>query len=177
MNPYPPNDRIPPVDLDALSAEQREVADRIAGTRGRVPGPVITLLHLPVLADRVQALGAHLRYEGILDRGLAETVILVVARRWGSTYVHRAHEPHARRAGIDDEIIGSVDAGDGFAAMPEPQGTACRYAAELAETGHVGDELREAALAALGRDGVIELTVLVGYYSLISLTLNGLGWD
>jgi 4-carboxymuconolactone decarboxylase len=177
MSPTPDERRIPPVDLEQLTAEQREVADRIAGTRGRVPGPFITLLHLPHLADRVQALGAHLRYEGTLDRGLAETVILVVTHRWGSRYAYDAHVPHAQRAGIGDEIIASIGADDGFAAMPEPIRVACRYAIELATTGRVDDELQSAAIDALGREGVVELTVLVGYYSLISLTLNALGWD
>jgi 4-carboxymuconolactone decarboxylase len=169
--------RIAPVDLARLTPAQQDVADRIAGTRGRVPGPFITLLHVPILADRVQALGAHLRYEGLLDRGLAETVILVVARRWRSTYIFDAHEPHARRAGVGEAVIASVDAGDGYAAMPPMLRVACGFASELAATGTVSDERQAAVIEALGRDGIIELSVLVGYYSLVAMTLNALGWD
>lgn len=170
--------RIPPIDLQHLAAEQQEVAERIAGTRGgRVPGPFTALLHVPKLADHVQGLGAYLRFEGDLDRGLAETAILVVAKRWESAYVWNAHEPIARRAGVTDAVIGAV-AGD---QSPEPMSgrdrLVCDFARELTSSGRVRDELYAAVAEDLGLGRTIELTVLIGYYSLIAMTLNALGWE
>jgi 4-carboxymuconolactone decarboxylase len=169
--------RIPPVDPATLTPEQQVVADRIAGTRGRLPGPYTALLHVPELAERVQHLGAYLRYESGLDRGLAELAILVVAQRWGSAYAADAHEPIARREGVPEAVIGMVRSGGDLDDLPAPYRTVTTYARELAATGHATDAAFEAVSEALGRAGAIELTVLVGFYSLIAMTLNGLGWD
>jgi hypothetical protein len=41
-------------------------------------------------------------------------------------------------------------------------------------SGGVSDEVYEPAATLLGMPGVIELTVLVGYYGLISMTVNAI---
>ena len=146
--------------------------DRIAATRGRVPGPYTVLLHVPALADRVQSLGAYLRYEGDLDRDLAEFAILLTAHRWASMYVWNAHEPIARHAGAPDAVIDAARSGDDSGSMPARYRVVCEYARELSSSGSVSDEVYEAAATLLGIPGVIELTVLVGYYGLISMTVN-----
>jgi 4-carboxymuconolactone decarboxylase len=129
------------------------------------------------LADRVQHLGAYLRYESSLDRGLAELAILVVAERWQSAYACDAHEPIARREGVPDAVIGLVRSGGNLDDLPEPYRSVTMYAAELAATGQASDAAFEAVSQALGLAGTIELTVLVGFYSLIAMALNGMGWD
>ena len=169
--------RIEPVDPAQLTPDQQAVADRIAGTRGRVPGPFTALLHVPELADLVQGLGAYLRYRGGLDRDVAETAILVVAKRYGSAYVWNAHAPIARRDGAPDAVIESVASGDGFDSMPARFRVVCEYARELASSGRVTDATYATTAAVLGQPGTIELTVLVGYYSLVAMTLNALGWE
>ncbi len=172
----PRPDRAPAIPPEAMTPEQREVADRIVGTRGKLPGPFSALLHVPPLADRVQALGAYLRYDGILERDVAEWAILVVAKQWGSSYVWGAHAPIAQRHGVSDEQLERLS-GDGVADLPERLGVVKGFAHELASSGRVSDEAFDAASALLGTEGVIELSVVVGYYSLISLTLNALGWE
>ena len=47
-----------------------------------------------------------------------------------------------------------------------------RVAAELLESHRMSDETCTAAVAEFGTEGVIELVTTVGYYCLISLTLN-----
>jgi 4-carboxymuconolactone decarboxylase len=177
--PEPANSarRIQPVDPERLTPEQQEVADRIAGTRGRLPGPYTALLHVPVLADRVQHLGAYLRWESGLDRGLTEVAILVVAHRWSSAYAGDAHEPIALREGVPADVVRLVRAGGDVAALPDPYRTVATYARELATDGRGSDHAFAAVVDQLGASAAIELTVLVGFYSLISMSLNGLGWD
>lgn len=169
--------RPPEVDLDHLTAEQEVVATRVAATRGRVPGPFTALLNVPQLADHVQRLGAHLRFDGDLDRDLAETAVLIVAHRWRSRYVWDAHEPIARREGVATDLIDCLEAGETPAALPARYRVVHDFARELASSGRVDDALYTATVAQLGLEHTIELTVLVAYYSLIAMTLNGLGWS
>jgi 4-carboxymuconolactone decarboxylase len=169
--------RIQPVDPERLTSEQQEVADRIAGTRGRLPGPYTTLLHVPVLADRVQSLGAYLRWESGLNRGLTEVAILVVAHRWSSAYAGDAHEPIALREGVPADVVRLVRSGGDLARLPDPYRAVAIYAHELANDGRASDQAIASIVDQLGTEAAIELTVTVGFYSLISMSLNGLGWD
>lgn len=168
--------RVEAVDPEHLTPEQQAVADRIAGSRGFVPGPFTALLHVPELADLVQSLGSYLRYRGGLDRDLAEAAILVAANRWESVYAWNAHAPIARRAGVPDSVINAVESGGGYDAMPERYRVVCDYARELVSSGRVTDAQYAMTTAVLGVPGTVELTVLVGYYSLIPMSLNALGW-
>ena len=53
--------RIPLVSGETLTPEQKPVYERIvSGPRGTLVGPLRAALHSPDLADRWQALGAHL---------------------------------------------------------------------------------------------------------------------
>jgi hypothetical protein len=57
-----------PVDPAALSPEGRAVYDKIANSpRGGVRGPFLALLHVPEMCDRLQHLGAYLRYDTTFD--------------------------------------------------------------------------------------------------------------
>ncbi|HEY6608721.1 MAG TPA: carboxymuconolactone decarboxylase family protein [Candidatus Limnocylindria bacterium] len=172
----PRPDRAPAIGLEAMTPEQRAVAERITASRGKLPGPFSALLHVPPLADRVQALGAYLRYEGLLDRDNGELAILVVARHWGSSYVWDAHAPIARQHGVSEAEL-EVLTGAGAAELPERRRVVQTFSQQLVSSGHVSDKAFEEATALLGSDGVIELTVVVGYYSLISMACNALGWD
>ena len=46
------------------------------------------------------------------------------------------------------------------------------FVRELLRTGQVGDAAYDAAKALLGDKGTVELTGLVGYYSLLAMQLN-----
>ena len=164
--------RIGPIDPEQLRPEQQDVFDRVAGTRGRVAGPFTVLLHAPTLADRVQHLGAYLRYEATLDRDIAETAVLATARVAGSPFEWDAHEPSAAKAGVPAEVISLLRSGADASAMPERYRVVSEYCRQLASSGQVSDDTYHAAVALLGREGGVELTVLVGYYLMLALTLS-----
>ncbi|MCC6618955.1 MAG: carboxymuconolactone decarboxylase family protein [Chloroflexi bacterium] len=163
--------RVGPIDPSRLSVEQREVFDRIRDSRGDVVGPFTVLLHAPVLADHVQRLGAYLRYETHLERDLAEAAVLVVARAWSSEFEWAAHEPIAREAGTPDEVVETIRAGTAFERLPDRYRIVCTIARSLACRERIGSEEYEAAVELLGVPALVELTVLVGYYVMLAMTL------
>jgi 4-carboxymuconolactone decarboxylase len=169
--------RIAPVEPEELSAEGRGVFDRIAESRGRVAGPFSMLLHVPELADRVQRVGAYLRYEAALPRDVAELAVLVTARVWRSTFEWDAHVGHARRAGVSDEIIEALRA-DTQALIPDERLHAvATFTRSLATSARVPDSTYRVVLEELGIDGTVELTLLVGYYTMLAMTLGGHGLE
>ncbi|MDA0998743.1 MAG: carboxymuconolactone decarboxylase family protein, partial [Proteobacteria bacterium] len=126
------------------------------------------------IGDRVQALGEAVRFTSILPDQLRELAILVCARHWRANYEWYAHAKIARAAGLPEPVIEAVmvkstpPAGAG----PEGVGAIYAFARALNENGEVGDGEFTAAMDLLGERGIVELTILVGYYGLISKLLN-----
>ena len=166
------NPRIPLVGPEGLDADQSRVFDAIAGSRGHVVGPFLGLLHSPELADRVQNLGAFLRYRTRLGPRLSELAILVTSRAYSCQFEWFAHEKHAREAGLPDPVIEAIRVGRRPDPMLPDEAAVYDYALELLEKRGVSDDTHARATAAFGVPGVVELTALVGYYTLLAMTLN-----
>lgn len=165
--------RIDTIPLDEMTPEQRRINDHIAGKRqsGVARGPFGIWLRMPALAEKAAAFGDHVRDELSIDRRLAELAILVVARHFTAQYEWFAHERHARRAGVADATIEAIRARREPRLADEAEEAVYALATELLRTQTVSDESYARARAALGEQGVIELTTTVGFYSMVAMML------
>ena len=165
--------RIPPLDVNTLSEEQRQVYDAIAaGPRSGVPGPLAAWLQSPGLAERAQELGAYCRYGSALPPRLSELAILVTAAHWRSGYEWYVHAPIALRSGVGEAAVEAIRRGEEPAFDDPEQRVVHRFATELLTTCRVADETFQRALAAFGPRAVVDLVGILGYYGLISMTIN-----
>ncbi len=165
--------RLPPLDPASLSARQKELFDKIAsGPRGRVAGPFNVLLQCPGVVDPVQELGRYLRFDGVLPGHLRELAILVAARFWTAQFEWYAHARMAREQGLDTAVIEAIAAGTTPPLATPEENAVYNFCRELHANHALGDKSYTRAVEMLGREGVIELTVLSGYYTLISMILN-----
>lgn len=162
-------------DLDDASmsdAQRRVAANATAGKRGRVPAPLRAWLHSPEMGDRAQHLGEFLRYDTSLGPYLAELAILVTARFWTSHYEWYAHKKLGLAAGIDPAIVDAIATRREPSLPDEKARIVHEYATVLHRDRSVPSELHERAVRLLGEAGVVELVGLLGYYTLVSMTLN-----
>ncbi len=158
---------------DKMDAAQRAVHDRIvSGPRGRIQGPLRAALHNPELADKWQALGALLRYGTSLPPRLSELAILVTGRACDSPFEWYAHRAEAEKIGIEQPIIDAILAGTEPLGLSPDDAAVYRYAVELNRHNSVSDTTYAAALARFGEKTVVELTALIGYYTMVAMTLN-----
>lgn len=165
--------RIPPLDPENLSPRQREVYDAIAsGPRGRVRGPLAIWLNRPDLADCAQALGRYCRYDTSLPPRLSELAILATARVWMSEFEWAAHKPIALKTGISGAIVEAIRTGREPAFQEADEEIVYRFSVMLHTERKVSDEVYARAVEVLGQDAVVDLTGLLGYYTLISMTIN-----
>lgn len=165
--------RIPLPGPDELSPDQRAVFDRIVGgRRGALVGPLRAALHNPELADRWQALGQVLRYDTCLPPSLSEIAILVVGRHWSCELEWTIHAAEARRSGVAEASIAALRLARAPAFADPAERETYDFARELLATGRISDAAYAAVLARWGVVGVVELTALVGYYSMVAMTLN-----
>lgn len=165
--------RISTIDAEAMTPEQKRTADEAtSGKRGRMPAPLGAWIHSPEFGARAQRLGEFLRYETSLGPALSELAILVTARHWTSHYEWFVHKREAQKAGLDPAVIAAI-AERRKPAFADPRAAAVYdYATALIETHAVPQPIHEAAVAALGEAGTVELVGVLGYYALVSMTLN-----
>jgi 4-carboxymuconolactone decarboxylase len=156
-----------------MTAEQRRVHDAVvSGPRGELRGPLRAALHRPELADKWQQFGELLRYRTSLPPKWSELAILVTAVHCHAQLEWHIHAQMAAKAGLPDDIIAEVRAGRRPEHLDAEGAAIFDYAEELNRRKTVGEENYNRVLARWGAIGVVELTALIGYYTMVAMTLN-----
>ena len=174
--------RLTPVRPEAMSDEQRTLYEAILGGKrgpgmrredGALIGPFNAMLLNPHVGDRVQRLGEALRFDISLPRNVIEVATLVVGSRWRAQFEWWAHERLAKQAGVAEAVIAAIKRGEQPDFSNDDEAAAYDVASELYRTQRLTDATYALAVQRFGEAGVFELIALVGYYSLVSLLLNG----
>ena len=180
--------RLPLLDPGMLSADQRAIYDRLGRTMipwadaagfqsqtqgGRVIGPFNPLLFSPGITQAFLDLQEAEQKHTSLSKRVREVVILAVGGAWGSEYEVYAHEVLGRKAGLSETAVRALAAGGLPGDLGDDETLAQRYARQLSTRHRVDDALYAAAEQAFGRQGLVEITYLVGIYHMVCAMLNG----
>jgi 4-carboxymuconolactone decarboxylase len=165
--------RIEPLSADRMDAEQRAVHDDIlSGPRGSLGGPFQAWLRSPTLADRAQKLGEFCRFNSSLEKRLSELAILMTAKRWTAQFEWYAHEPMAREGGLDQSIIDAIREGRTPTFDKSDEAAIYDFVSEYYASNRVSQATYDRVVGELGERGVVDLVGVLGYYALVSMTLN-----
>ena len=160
-------------DEKELTPEQsKAVAEVVSGRRGKVPAPMIAWLRNPELARRGQRLGELLRFETTLEPALSELAILVCGRYWTSHHEWTAHKKLALSVGVNAQAIEDIAAGREPSLTGSREEAVYQISTVLLSQGRLNDTHYQHGIEALGERGMVELVAILGYYSLVALTLN-----
>lgn len=173
--PRQPIPRLPALADNQLTERQRELRQAImTGPRKKssIDGPFAAFLHAPDYGDLAQQLGAFCRYGTSLPPRLSEFTILTTARFWRAQYEWYAHAPIAARAGVTASTISALRSGRRPTRAPADERAIYDFIQQLYRTRRVSDAVYRRAQKLLGDAGMVELTGILGYYALISMTLN-----
>lgn len=158
---------------ETMNAEQRVVYDDIlSGPRARLVGPLRAALHNPALADRWQKMGALLRFGTSIAPRHSELAILVTARRWNSQLEWYVHAKAAQVAGLPQAIIDAMLVATPPTFDDAQDAAVYEYARQLLQHGVVDEPAYQHVLETFGEAGTVELTAIIGYYSMVAMTLN-----
>ncbi len=164
---------LPAVRDDLVDDAQRSVWDSVvAGPRGRVIGPLRAAIHAPDLARAWSSLGESLRFGTSLGKRLSELAIIVTGRRWSAQVEWFVHAQAAADAGLEPGIIAAIRDGRPPRFTQADDALIYDYARLLLRDGTVPAALHGRVTERFGVKGVVELTALVGYYSMVAMTLN-----
>lgn len=176
--------RLTPLGPDQLSDAQRALYERVAGgprrkmgisltdEEGALLGPFNAYLHTPELGARLEAAGVALREVATLAPRLREIAILLTARHHRAQFEWYAHARIARDEGLAEEAIEAIHAGRDPGFEDPAEAAVHAFAAELLASRRVSDETFAALAAQLPEKERVELVFVLGYYALVSMTLN-----
>lgn len=155
---------LPARPREELSGGDVAVYDHILETRrlGFMPNLFAVMTHSPGALAAVAAVGEHVRFQNAIEPGLGEAVICHVAQTLGNRYewCHHIHKvPEALRARVGTQAAETE---------PVPVGPALRYARLMSEGREIDDALLAELRDALGPAGLVDLTIMVGYYQLVA---------
>lgn len=160
---------------DLNPAQQALLESLRAGPRGKsltVRGPFAAWMHAPEFGQLAQALGAHARYKTALEPRLSEFAILCTARFWKAQYEWFAHAPMALKAGVKPKVIEDLRKGRAPTSAPKDERAIYAFVQELYKTRRVSTQTYKRVRSFLDDAAVVELVGILGYYTLISMTLN-----
>jgi 4-carboxymuconolactone decarboxylase len=158
----------PTASPEALAEMERMGRARShADGRAALGDVYVAMFNNPDVAERVGALGEHLRFGATLPARVREAAILRYAaqRRLAYEWAHHVHP--ATLAGLSPDTIDGL-AGDAVPDGLDAQQRAAVEAVDLvAADREIPADLQTALVEAFGEAGVVELVVLCGLYAIM----------
>ena len=173
--------RLPLVGQEDLDAEQKALWDyllngpRAASLSGPIkylPGPFNPWMQIPSFGKLAAEMGERLRFRSVLPGKLRELAILTAGAHWKAEFEFWAHARAARAEGLPDSVINALQAGTAVPYEDDLQRLVHNAAKDLVATGRPRVNLAEELADKLGWPSVVELVALVGFYCMVSFTLN-----
>lgn len=164
--------RLAKLEPENMTERQREIAAKIAGRRGAVRGPFQVWLNSPEACERVEALGAFLRFESSIPLRLREFSLLLAARNWDAQYSWNAHVDKAVEEGIPRAAVEAIARNEEPAFDNDEDAVFYRFCQEVLHEHFVSDETFAAALAAFGPEGLVDTIASLGNFTMLGMCLN-----
>ena len=166
--------KLPTIGRDEISPDKQAVYDQIISTRGSMLNVFGVLFNNPNAAEAVSRLGEYLRYRSVLDPTVREILILSTAKELNVEYEWAHHEIEARKVGLSDVTIEAIRSGRAPMGIPPKEGVFAQAARELVRDSRMTDRTYQAVEHLLSPMQLIDLILVVGYYSMLAKVLKTL---
>lgn len=166
--------RLPLILKESLDADGRRIFETINGTEGNVPrlGPPASTLYSLAASEPYDQLNQLLR-KTVVGPQFFEISTLVPAREFDQQYEWSAHEVGARRVGVDQKVIDVIKYDRPTADLPEKEATVIEFGRAMLRGDHQVPPAMFAKMVELfGRQGTIEITMIMGDYTMTAMLLN-----
>jgi 4-carboxymuconolactone decarboxylase len=155
-----------------MPADMRKAYDFTKKLRGIVPGPHRIWLANPNLSQTVVPIGAYYQKQSTLTKAEIEIVTNVINGRWLAAYSNYEHEWIAEeQGGLPPEKVEALIAGLPTSFDDPRQQVVYELAFTLAQPRVVAKGLYRRAKQRLGDAGIVDVTMLMGWFTGVSMTL------
>jgi 4-carboxymuconolactone decarboxylase len=167
--------RLPfPADSEEFSEETREAMRHILSTRTSVPPPSCYLTYAGKAGALLSDLVEHLRFHTTLTPAETELAVCTAVRAANVEFIWEPHVKLGLAAGAREEAFHAIDTLGPLDDLTDDEALIIRYGRELLETRKVSDETVEAVRKRYGEKGLLELTAVMGVYTMNATILRAM---
>jgi 4-carboxymuconolactone decarboxylase len=165
--------RLPPVQRADLDEEGKRIWDALSGASKTIPrtGPSAVTMHSPKAAEPIYALNQYLR-KTVAGARYFELAALIAAREFDQQYEWSAHEPAALRAGVEQPVVDAIKFNRGLNGVPEKDAALIRLGRAIFRDHRVSPEVWAQMERLFGRQGAVELTMVMADYAMAGFILT-----
>jgi 4-carboxymuconolactone decarboxylase len=161
------------VPVEHMQPEMMEAYAYTKSLRGIVPGPHKIWLANPKLSRTIVPIGAYFQNESTLTKAEIEIVTSLTTSRLMAAYGTYEHEKISEKLGhLPAETMERLIAGLPVSFSDTRQQLVYELASALVQPRIVPVGLYKRAKAAIGDAGIVDVTVLIGWFTMVSMTLN-----
>jgi 4-carboxymuconolactone decarboxylase len=160
--------RLPLPSREELDEAGRQAYDRAVtpgATMAGLRGPAGVQLYSPRTAPHLAAVNRYLRFEAGLPARLRELAILATAREMDSQFEWVAHEPQARKEGVEPSVIDAVKYRKPTSGLEGADATVIELARAIWREHKVPSALFARGKALFGPHQLVDLVLLMGNYA------------
>jgi 4-carboxymuconolactone decarboxylase len=160
------------VPLEKMTADQKKAYEFTMKSRGQVPGPYKIWLQNPKLIEVMVPLGAYYQGHSSLSKAEIEIATNLTNGRWLAAYSNYEHEMIAEEdGGLPPEKVEALIAGLPTHFDDPRQQVVYEVTSALVAPRVLPMGSYRRAVSLLGHPGLTDLTVLIGYFTCVSLSL------
>jgi 4-carboxymuconolactone decarboxylase len=162
-----------PDPTTTLKGADRELFDHMASARAHADGRArlgevyVRMFNNPGVAEKVGALGEHLRFRGVLPDAVRELVILRFSARQRYGYEWSHHQRPAKLAGLSQDAIEAVTAGQIPDTLPDASQAALQAVDAVVSKRSIPAGVQQRFVDVHGNTGIVELVALCGLYAIM----------
>lgn len=160
--------------VEAMGPQMKDAYDHTMALRGMVPGPHKIWLANPKLSKTIVAVGAYFQTQSTLTKAEIEIATNLVNGRWvGAAYANYEHEIIGVRNGhLEPEKVERLITGLPTSFEDPREQVVYELTCALVAPRIVPQGLFRRARTLLGEEGIVDVTVLLGWFTAVSLTLT-----
>jgi 4-carboxymuconolactone decarboxylase len=159
--------------VDDMPADMKAAYEHTKQLRGMVPGPHKIWLANPALSTTIVPTGAYFQHDSTLSKAEIEIATVLITARWRSAYATYEHEIIAERDGhLEARQVEALIAGLPTSFDDPRQQVVYELASALTGQRVVPTGLYRRARDLLGEAGIVDVAVLLGWFTMVSMTLG-----
>ena len=160
------------IPLNEMTEAQRAAYDETVKVRAQVPGPYKIWLQNDELERAMLPIGAYYQEKMSLSKAEREIVTNLINGHWSAAaYSNYEHEMIGNDAGLAADKVAALIAGLPVRFDDPRQQVVHDVATALISGRRLPQGLFDRAIELLGHLGLTDVTVLIGYFTSVSLTL------
>jgi 4-carboxymuconolactone decarboxylase len=171
--------RFAEIPYNQYTPEQQEAYGTLIDAEGLKPGAALPSAPLKIWISNPKLSKAmapliwylHPRHFSLSSRE-RELAVCILTSKWHTPYTIYAHETFAKNYGMPPEMIDAVISGLPASFANEREQVIYEMATALANSRWISKGVYDRAVKALGHNGITDVTVLMGFYTAVSLTVG-----